>query len=300
MRELPVPLSAAGLWIALVLVGCPGTLEEAGDDRPCEDIAQAISYATFNCTADSELANRRYDSFLSNYTCVASAGLDTQDHYGCAGVILGAPCPEVERLGDDLDGWLGLSSSCADTVSTEAQTVCANSELAVGQALAAKTNTCWNRLEYTQVIGAGLRSDFSCVDGTTDEATDLCVQGLEGAPCLRIPSIDGWLEQVPACGSVVGRSRDGAGQACAEISEALWWGAVTGCGLSLPDAEALQRAFAGGFTCSVDLRDSAQRAAHRTCLSSLMVEDCARLDEASRLDVTSWMANAPCAEAERQ
>ncbi len=106
--------------ILLVFAACV-TLRPIEADVPCREAGYAISRRTFECTGDGALANRRYEAFARQYTCISPAiEYDTgyyantpADLYHCAFAIGELACSLVTTYGDDLDRWLDSSPMCA-------------------------------------------------------------------------------------------------------------------------------------------------------------------------------------------
>ncbi|MCB9779874.1 MAG: hypothetical protein H6742_15015 [Alphaproteobacteria bacterium] len=112
------------LLLATVL-GCGTTMRPVEGTLPCEDTAVAISRRTFECTADRDLANARYDLFFEQYTC-KTVDFETDvdapwydviedapgDWFHCSWAVGELPCELVEEYGDDLDRWLSASPVC--------------------------------------------------------------------------------------------------------------------------------------------------------------------------------------------
>lgn len=107
--------------MAIVLVGCGG-LGTVAPDQPCLEAGFAIARRTEECTGDRELANRRYDTFERQWSCIPTPPDDPDlgpiaaDLYGCAATITSLSCDAVDELGDDLALWLGVDPACGYVV----------------------------------------------------------------------------------------------------------------------------------------------------------------------------------------
>ena len=108
-------------------LGCAWLVPVDGDS-PCREAGYAIARRTFECTADADLANARYDLFLAETECIpltydeqgnvtsgpgAGSGVKAEDTYHCAFLLGELACEVVEALGDDIDAWLASSDACA-------------------------------------------------------------------------------------------------------------------------------------------------------------------------------------------
>jgi hypothetical protein len=108
-------------WVLLLASGC-GAMDLVDDDSACLEAGYAISRRTYECTADPDLANARFEKFSANYQCIPmpdwSDGLQEDepyppDLYHCAWVIGELACEWVDAYGDDIAAWLNSSPACA-------------------------------------------------------------------------------------------------------------------------------------------------------------------------------------------
>lgn len=102
------------LMAALALLACGKISEEFPADQVCRDVGYAISARTFECEADTALAEKRFEQFSSQYQClvreVERTPIDV--YYHCPAQITATTCEQVEAYGDDLLPYLLLSPTC--------------------------------------------------------------------------------------------------------------------------------------------------------------------------------------------
>lgn len=102
--------------LPLLLMGCAG-FRPIDPQQPCLEAGYAIAATTERCTGDRALANQRYESFASQYTCIdrvpSEDSWPAEDLYDCAFSIELLPCEVAAEFGDDLARYLSMSPACA-------------------------------------------------------------------------------------------------------------------------------------------------------------------------------------------
>ena len=101
----------------VLMAGCDYSrvnLEAQSATAACRDAASVIAGRTFDCTADPNLGNDRYDLFFDLYECIPRdpAKVPYDELYHCSLMVGALTCEQVKAFGDDLDRWLSASPAC--------------------------------------------------------------------------------------------------------------------------------------------------------------------------------------------
>ncbi|MCK6537996.1 MAG: hypothetical protein L6Q84_33895 [Polyangiaceae bacterium] len=108
---------SVALLVLVALAGCEGR-DPMPADYPCRDAVASVASRTLACTGDDDLAEARADAFDRDYRCVdvdAENG-PVEVYLHCSATIGASSCDAVKQMGDDLDAWFALSSSCASII----------------------------------------------------------------------------------------------------------------------------------------------------------------------------------------
>jgi len=108
------------------LTGC-SPIDPMPPDQPCREAGYAIANRTLTCSGNADLAQKRYDTFEKDYTCIEWKTTDPrfnhefgpEDLFGCAYVLSNLPCELVDQYGNDIEAWLMTTDSCALVVELE-------------------------------------------------------------------------------------------------------------------------------------------------------------------------------------
>lgn len=264
-------LLAAAAWL-----GCGDGTRPYSTDAACGEVAQAIAYSTFLCEGDSAKANALHDGFLSNYSCASVPGEPLPDPFTCAAAIQEAECATTEGFDDNWDAWLGLDASCTTIVgnpgtSSGDAAACARNLDVIRQALLSKSSSCWNLLQFSNVLAVPLTTGtvtctpFDSADAATYEAArDRCVNIINNT-CSRSPSIDEWTF---GCSDALQRVRSNPAEVCGEVGEAIRFASL-GC-LDETQQNILVSNFINRATCTADLTNPSALLQHRECLAGLV------------------------------
>ena len=100
--------------VALFTAACEGR-DPMPADYPCRDAVASIASRTLACSGNADLAEARAEAFDRDYRCVDvdTANGPVEVYLHCSATIGATSCDAVEQMGDDLDAWFALSSSCA-------------------------------------------------------------------------------------------------------------------------------------------------------------------------------------------
>jgi hypothetical protein len=106
---LALAASLACMASLFAAYGCDTTLP---GDEVCRDVGYSISAKVFECSGDVDRANKAYEDFMANRTCLVPAVGDDEPYapgstdYGCSRNILEFSCDKSDALGENYDQWL--------------------------------------------------------------------------------------------------------------------------------------------------------------------------------------------------
>ena len=105
------------LWaygaLGLVAAACAPTYDMDAAE-PCRQAGFSIAARTQACTGNADLANARYDKFVSEYRCLVKDA--RVPDFQCAVDVNALDCMAAAESGDDLDKWLTRSKYCSNVL----------------------------------------------------------------------------------------------------------------------------------------------------------------------------------------
>jgi len=111
-------MQAGGRAVSIIGViatahGCIDQLKPLTPDDVCASAGYSVAARTMECQGDEATAVARYEAVQALPCRAEWPELNGGDEHLTCAVSLGAlPCPTVEALGDDIEGWLAIEPSC--------------------------------------------------------------------------------------------------------------------------------------------------------------------------------------------